>query len=401
MNVTGPLLQEILQEAGYRTGAVTCNPFLTGAFGFDAGFDVIDPVTQHADEGMNMRRFFSDYKHFPTWRRYLTFIKKALGSNFVADFQNALQFRFGMFQDEDDGAQQATRRVVDFFDKADGNPFFCYIYYTETHMNSGDETPYSLPEDAAFRFLDPETDLSSIGSQTKQVDYDEVTQEIHERLYDGAIRYLDDRIAELIDALKQRDQWNDTVLVLTADHGELLGEHGRIGHGCLYEPAVNVPLLIRLPDGDSHRGTTIEKRVNTVSLYRTLLEYVGQSVRSDAAGGNLLTDRPETVLIQDYSSGWDWSRYETDEQGGTDALYHNEKKLITGNNRTELFDLETDPRERENLSNKIPGTVDTLRTTLREKVKQRRTTSAEVSGSLEVDAQTEDRLADLGYIDNE
>ena len=74
-------------------------------------------------------------------------------------------------------------------------------------------------------------------------------------LYKGEIRYVDSVLGKLFSYLKQQNSWNDTIVLVTSDHGEMLGEHGELGHGFfVYQPALLVPLLIHTPNSPTEKS---------------------------------------------------------------------------------------------------------------------------------------------------
>lgn len=398
MNASAPLLQELLRGAGYRTGAVTCNPFLSPAFGFDAGFDRLYPVTQRAPDGMNMRKFYDETKDWPAWRRYLEFGRRSITRRGIANFKNALQFKWGFFEDEDDGGRRATDWAREFIRAQDEDPFFLYVHYTETHMNSTGTYPYAVPAPDLLRFVDSDADLSRIETGSGEVDYDPETRAVHEGLYDAAIRYIDGLVSELVEALQAVGRWEETIFIITADHGELLGERDYLGHGELYEPVLHVPLVVKLPAGDERIGTSVDERVSTMALYETLLDEVdGVDVPGSAKGGHLFDDRPETVIAQDYSSTWEWSSYEGTADG-VNALYHDERKLIVRGEQEELYDLRRDPEEQRNLAEFDSEVRDELVTRLDAVLGSLDPATWADGTHLDVDDSTRERLADLGYL---
>jgi arylsulfatase A-like enzyme len=387
-------LPELLTGHGYRTGAVTCNPFITPWFGFGRGFAEFEPVTHRFEKGMNLRQFFSETSHLPRHRRYLRFLREAADRNILSHLGNALQFKYGFFEGEDDGANLATDRSVEFVRESD-SPWFLYVHYTETHMNSTDELPYSIPDDERFRFTDGEPDSSKLATRTGGVDYDEETVEIHERLYDAAIRYLDGHVGRLLDAIDEHDSWDDTLVVITADHGECIGEHGLLGHGYLYEPGIRVPLVLKTPEGVPS-GERISERVNTIGLYRTLANVVG-TVPDHVKGNDLFESPPSTVLTQDYSNTWTWSRY-GGEDVGVNAIYDQEMKLIVRENEVELYDLEADPGEVHDMVADEPETVARLHELLDESLAGLDQFDG-TRDEIEMNAGVQDRLRDLGYLE--
>jgi arylsulfatase A-like enzyme len=107
--------------------------------------------------------------------------------------------------------------------------------------------------------------------------------------YDAAIRFTDDQIGAVVDALRTRGLWDRVVFVLTADHGEALGEHDYyFQHGSYaYDDCLRVPLLVRWP-GQIPAGRRVAESVSLVDLTPTILELVGVAVEHPMEGQSLL-----------------------------------------------------------------------------------------------------------------
>jgi arylsulfatase A-like enzyme len=398
LEVDVPHLPAHLRARGYRTGVVTCNPFLTPAFGFDDGVDSFDPITVRFDRGMNVREFFTEASDLPKPRRYLRFLREALGREFPWHVGNALQFRFGLFEGEDDGAALATDSSLSFVGESDGEvPWFLYAHYTETHMTKRGGLPYTIPPAARRVFL-PEgvPEDVTLRDTGPRADYDERTLDVHQRLYDGAIRYLDDQIRAVVEGLRERGEWEDTLLIVTADHGECVGERGLLGHGVLYEPGVHVPLVVRTPEWMEPPSADTGKRVSTVGLYRTIAAATGESP-DHARGVDVRHESETATLVQEYSNTWDWSRY-GGLSSGEMAFYRGETKLLELESGTELYDLTDDPGETEDLAESRPDCREEMRDGLRACLEGLDLASGD-GMDRDFDADTETRLRDLGYID--
>lgn len=389
----GPTLPEFLSEHGYETSVIAANPFISPSFGFDAGVDEFSATSHQFEQGMNVRRFFDQTKNLPPWRRYAKFFRASIDRDFPWHVGNALHFKYGLFYDDDDGARTGTRSVEEFVDDADG-PWFSYLHLTETHMNSSDAYPYAVPDDYRFEFVDSVPESDQFRTRTTDVDYDVETQERHERLYDGAIRYLDERVGQLLESLRGGDDWEDTIVVLTSDHGECLGEHDLLGHGNLYEPGVHVPLVVKPPASADVDTGRVEERVSTISLYRTIADIVGDA--PDRVRGEDLFDEPgsERVLTQDFSSTWSWSEYETDESG-VSATYDDELKLIASEEREELYLVPEG--EGVEQPHDDPSAKHRLRSALDDCLAELDAADERESG--DISAETSDRLRELGYIE--
>lgn len=389
VNTDVELLPEFLRRMDYRTGVSTSSPSTTSEFGFGRGVDEYYDVTHQFKRGMNVRKFFSETNDLPKHVRWLRFLRRSLDRNLISHLGNGLRFKFGFPEHGDDGARAVTNGVTEFVDG--DRPWFMYAHFTETHMNSVDDVPYRLPGERVYDFVECEVDESRLQTRSSEVDYDEGTRDIHERMYDAAIRYLDDRVAEIKQHLQHLGEWEDTIVVVTADHGECIGEHGLLGHGFAYEPAVKVPLVVK---GHSIEPDRIHERVSTIGTYRTLASLLG-NVPEHLRGTDLLSE-PDSdwVLCQDFSDTWTWSSYEAGERG-TSIFYRDGWKLIQREDDVEVYDLASDPTECDNRADAPEATE--LRTGLEEVLASlRNPQSAEVG---EMSASTEERLRDLGYLD--
>ncbi|MFT7670242.1 MAG: membrane-anchored protein YejM (alkaline phosphatase superfamily), partial [Planctomycetota bacterium] len=126
------------------------------------------------------------------------------------------------------------------------------------------------------------------------------TGEIHSR-YASEVSAADAAIGELIRELRERDLWDNTVIVLTADHGESLGEHGTIGHVVnLYDEMLHVPLVIRLPDDEKSAGLLTAQRsiARHIDIAPTLLEWLGLPNLSGASGESLLHSADRLLIAE-------------------------------------------------------------------------------------------------------
>ena len=129
--------------------------------------------------------------------------------------------------------------------------------------------------------------------------------------YYGMVREVDVWVGRLLARLRDLDLEQNTLVIFTSDHGEMLGDHGIGGKGIFYEGAVHVPLLIRLP-GKIPAGTVVETPVSTIDLFATILDYTGQSGHpsqgrslrplmegNEGAGGDYcVSERPRQLMVR-------------------------------------------------------------------------------------------------------
>jgi len=108
------------------------------------------------------------------------------------------------------------------------------------------------------------------------------------RVYGGLVMELDQHFGRLWHALDRRGMLDRTLIVLTSDHGEMLGDHGMIGKACFFPEAFHVPLIIRAPSGDRARGRAVTQLTEHVDLMPTILECFGLPVPRQCDGRSLL-----------------------------------------------------------------------------------------------------------------
>ncbi len=134
--------------------------------------------------------------------------------------------------------------------------------------------PYHPPTEFREEFA-PGVDSTEVCQNSKEFnsgarDISEEEFEDIRALYDAEIAHIDSQLTRLFDWLKRTDRWEDTVVVVASDHGELHGEHGLYGHEFgLYDPIINVPLMIKHPDMKTGER---EDTVELVDLYHTVLD---------------------------------------------------------------------------------------------------------------------------------
>jgi arylsulfatase A-like enzyme len=189
-------------------------------------------------------------------------------------------------------AEEVNQQVFKWLNRRDSDrPFFLFVHYFDTH------TPYTPPPEFLEPFYqgdprDPSnTSLQEMQLQPDQVEsfatwLDGITDiEYVKALYDGAILYLDSRLRELENRLRRDNLLANSIFVFTADHGESLVEHGiYFGHLGLYEPSIQIPLLIQSPMQSSRvvRGTA-----QSVDIAPTVLGLAGLGIPVEMEGRDL------------------------------------------------------------------------------------------------------------------
>ena len=212
--------------------------------------------------------------------------------------------------------------------------------------------------------------------------------------YDEELAALDQEIGLLFESLRQRGLWDDTLIVLTADHGEEFFEHGGMAHGTtLYDELIHVPLVIKPPKRwRAPAGAQVDAMVELRDLLPTLLE---------AAGAKLRPDRATRSLLRWAVDGkGDGREFVVSELGTTVAVRTATHKLIFEREgdgaRESLFDLESDPGETRDRFADQPQTVAQMERYLRS---WRAALHPIQPGQEKLDDETVEGLRGLGYLD--
>ena len=182
------------------------------------------------------------------------------------------------------------------------------------------------------------------------------------RLYDANVRWADDHLALFLDELRARGLYDEALIVVTSDHGEAFFEHGRGGHGHqLFEEALRVPLVVKLPAGRGPRGARVAELVSTLDVLPSLRDWLDLGAGAGDVDGLSLAG-----LVDGSASGLgrDELLLRADEESGLFALRERDAKAIVHLARgangglaaagVELYDLRDDPAEREDLARRDP-----------------------------------------------
>jgi len=354
-------IQHILKSEGYETTGFHSNPLLSELFGFGAGFDTFD--AQLPLSGVDLisgrGKILTD--------KILRLIRK---HPYLP-------------------AEKLTAKGVSWLNRRrTESPFFMWLHYMDVHgpyqSKSGNTYLNKFKSERLWRkaVTDPES----------------ITNTERERLrtwYREEIEYTDSCIGTLLKELERRGEREDTVVIVTADHGEQFREHGHFSHPHqLYEELINVPLIV---SGPGFESTTIDKVVELVDVAPSIGEVIGASTPESFVGdplpreGGARSDPEfkaisEADLVPDYTGCVRTENWKYIREGGTDTL----------------FDLTADPTEQTDVSDNHNDVSTRLANRLDEHLSgpQRDVGADRSVATVDIDsADTEERLRDLGYLE--
>ncbi len=429
-------LAEALQGNGYSTHCINCNnPYVSPFTMLQRGFD------EYLCAFPAVRRWLTRMRgHQPT--PHLDRARPAGGETPQQDHHDAdaisrdavsaphttwraaaiESLRWTLTRIVDNGASAAfsrARRILR--ESRPDRPAFVYVHLMETHA------PYLPPARHRGLFLPAGhgrklalVNQDPLPFLTGAATMDALDFAIVEGLYNGSIHYTDHLFGAFFETLRRQSNLSDTIIILTADHGENFGDHGLLGHGqCVYDTVVRVPLLIWGPVIDSHmKGTVISEVVQNIDLTASCLDW---SSTTDAKmreqmdsqplpflSGN---SRPREHAISESLRLFDKTHRRVLQEmgllhlGAIGARSKTHKLIHQTTGQEEFYDLKSDPGEEDNIIGRKTEEQEVLRSVLEPMIPKFRKSCSdalsrfEQADTYEVDPEVERRLRDLGYID--
>ena len=349
------LISEILKEHGYACAAFNSNPYISRRKGYGRGFDLYeDSVPLGPPRGLKGKVFI-----------------------------NLLKLR-NLFCEPYTPAPNINHQVFSWL-KGRSGPLFLWVHYMDVHG------PY-IPK-RGFRYYQ----RVKAGCLWRKATHapEQVTPEEGQRLraaYKEEIRYTDRFLMELIESFDPAK----TLVIITADHGELFGEHGLYAHAFkLYDTLLRVPLLIRLPG--QQQGRRIPEMVRSLDIVPTVLDTLGLGSGSDLDGRSLrpLMGVEKSPWVRQPAISEIWSKHL--------SVRTEDWKLIANyaEGWQELFDLAADPAESNNLIAVRPEVAAELEKVIRQHLLNMNAPEEDLRQcgiDATTDAATESRLRALGYM---
>jgi arylsulfatase A-like enzyme len=302
------LMPELLQDQGYTTGAVISNPLAGREYGLDRGYD-----RYYETSGADIKSF--------AW-------KSSMPSTVV-------------------------QKSLEMINEMKNQRFFMFVHFIGPH------SPYVAHPEYNF-YPDYKGKLGRDGFDPgpAPVTGDDLKYAV--ALYDGEIAYTDHYIGLLLDELKKQNLYDDTLIVLLADHGEELNEHGEMMHGKhLYDDTLGVPLIVKLPGQRS--GTLVRGTFPLIDLLPSIAKRIDCNTSAmDFQGTAVSLQGLRAIRDHDVYSATNYSGYRLE------SLRNATGKLIVdkNSNRVELYDVSRDPQEKRNMAGDMHGVSRNLESAL-------------------------------------
>jgi len=295
-----PSLADRLSDSDYSSAAFHSNPYISRAYGYDSGFDTFDDdllLGQH---------------------RYIALAQRVI---------DKFLLKKGEYHAR---AEDINRKSLDWIDSNDGEPFFLWNHYMDVHG------PYNPPE--GYQSYQNQS-LSNSEAQSlyqKSINEPEAVTESERdlliELYNGEIEYLDAQLKQFMSALEERRLRQNSIIIITSDHGDAFGEYGYFTHPReIHDILLHVPLLILHPDCESKEINSVVSLLDVVPTVLDCLELSKDSID----GRSLLY---ENEFSEEHLQGIAWSGVqglEDDKNNRLFSLRDDEWKVVIKRNLEE------------------------------------------------------------------
>ena len=402
-----PTLAQTLRARGVRTMGISAIANVSSALGFDRGFDT-----------------FADLYKDPALMEARAVVEMDTHAGGTAESHRMVMPL----------AEDANARIFEWLGENRGTDFFLFVWVIDPH------NPYWPPE--GFQpFLDPgyagriDGGLASIRGARTPADMQRLID-----LYDSEIFYTDHCFGQLCAKLEELDLWDDTLMIVTGDHGEAFGDHGHMLHGHIpYEELLRVPFMAKIPSISGVAGQAIPEMVSHLDIAPTVLDlleiedadarrahqgksiapllqargelhaYLYSECQPSMAGtlfSSIRSPQWKLCLTEPPAEGRNWRRVIKRLLGSprllwelaTHPQFYWKRQMAV--QREMLFNLGDDPGERINLRESRPDQANQLKSLLLAWRERNRQLAAQGpgAGDFEVDEETISQLKGLGYL---
>ncbi len=296
------MVSEVFKEAGFSTASFIANGYVSDKFGFNQG-----------------------------WDHYTNYIREKKSTE----------------------AETVFKETGDWIEQHKSERFFVYVQTIDPHV------PYDPPEQFLSMYMKGEYTgqvsprktpdlLAEAKHSPPKVVFNAADKQFLKDLYDAEVSYHDHYLGVFIDRLKKLGLYEDTIFVITSDHGEEFDEHGSWGHGhTVYQDLLWVPYIVRFP-GVVPAGKRVSQAVSTMTIFPTVVEAAGVTVPGTVEDHSVLPwlmGAPPPALPVAFSDFLDDRR----------VIRAGRYKLILRGTNETMFDLGADPEEQHELDRgKIP-----------------------------------------------
>jgi len=294
------LFSEVLKQQNYSTYGIISHALLSARLGFERGFDVFDEINALGHEGIS--------------------------------------------------SPQITDKAISFLKNKHQQPFFLFAHYFDPHYNYCLHPEYNYYKDYNGK-LKSNHSILELWEIRQKFSKDDI--EFLLALYDSEIAFTDEYIGRVFGELKKQDLYDNSIIIVTADHGEEFMERGWLGHTItLYQEMLRVPLIMKMP---GCKPQVIDPSVGLINVIPTIYRYMDLQVDHKLEGSPLLLDSGKSITAGPIFS--ETFNPQVHQPGriqpialrsivlGSRKLIYNQVK-----DSIEIYDFSSDPYEQNNLS---------------------------------------------------
>jgi arylsulfatase A-like enzyme len=385
LNDNNTTFAEFLKKAGYSTAGITSNIYIGRSYGFQQGFDYFDDDLPSVAAVMPMCAAVSFLNLFFPIDDFLT-----------SRGHNGQRI-----------AAQINTSAIGWLNRYDTtNPFFLMLHYFDVHHPYFPESlgmqsvPFAIKNRYArcSNYGDIEKQIvASVMSGHKTLLQDEKDFLIDN--YDRELLVLDKKVGELFSYLRKNNLYDESLIIITADHGESFGEHNLMLHGiCLYEDNLHVPLIVKYPLSDQKKGT-VDSPVSLTGIVPTVLSYLSINTPDFIQGASFDDPQKQTVLAMHTHNPVPVFLLPEPFNADAVSLLKNGYKLISfANGHDELYYLDNDPYETADIIARESSTGAALRADVSQYIEKYTVRRPHKKTPQPIDKATIENLRGLGYV---
>jgi len=337
-------LAEVLKSNGFKTVGIHSNPFLSKPLGWGRGFDEFYDHLRDINSPSKIATKFQNYK---SMKKISSIIFNLLSESqkekifrlFSNVYYKSTNLKIPYME-----AHMINTEVINWLDRNRTEKLFIWVHYMDPH----------------YPFIPPEKYLKCFNSRYEafnfnlQIDYKNPIDDhikILKKLYEGEVKYVDEYVGEFINYLNENNFLENSVVIITADHGNAFMEHGKFAHAfdILYNEVIHVPLIIHYC---GYRGVN-DANISLIDLPSTILDILKINKPDSFLGSSLLTSNDKLIdrIIFSESAKPNYHNLTHDVKNLLVSCIYNNWKLIKNDiyKTIELYNLKNDFYEKVNL----------------------------------------------------
>ena len=259
-------------------------------------------------------------------------------------------------------AEDIINSSIKFLNNINENPFFMFLQFMESHE------PYDIPNPYHFYFnknYKGKIDIHSLKFKIKNKiinpkDLNKDDLDYLMGLYDAGIRHFDEEVGRLINMLKNMKIYDNTLIIITADHGEEFMEHGQLYHYKYYDEVTNIPLIIKLPRRFSKKKINKKTIIELIDISPTVMEILNLKPSKNIEGKSIFNKKESDLAFSEHFIEESNKNYCFSIRSNKFRYIYN-KDLNNKKINEELYDVKEDSQEKNNIAKENKEVINIMR----------------------------------------